>query len=137
MKKLFLILVTLAIAGTSVADIQAPPGAKYRRVGKLSRGLANIVYGFIEIPHQWTRENDSEGSSHSASYGLLWGAHKTAIRLAWGLYEVATAPFPTYKGGFKAPFKHKQRMNPQSGYTDFPPELGFDGGADYNRFQNY
>jgi putative exosortase-associated protein (TIGR04073 family) len=136
MKKLFIILVTLAIAGSSVADIQAPPGAKFRRVGKLSRGIANIVYGWIEIPHEWSRTNEEFGSSYAA-YGLLWGVHKTAIRLGWGLYEVVTAPFPTYKGGFKAPFLNKQRFDPQNGYADFPPELGFDGGADYNRFQTY
>jgi putative exosortase-associated protein (TIGR04073 family) len=136
MKKLLLILMTLAIAGSSVADIQAPPGAKYRRVGKLSRGVANLIYGWLEIPSEWNRANSYDGSSYAA-YGLLWGVHKTVIRFGWGLYEVVTAPFPTYKGGFKAPYKVKQRMNPQNGYADFPPEIGFDGGADYNRFEPY
>ena len=136
MKKLFLILTTLAMAGATVADIQAPPGAKYGRVGKFSRGLANLVYGFTEVPSELNRAVSQEGASAS-SYGLLWGAHKTVIRLGWGLYEVATAPFPTYKGGFKAPYVVKQEMNAENGYSNLPPELGFNSGYDYNRFENY
>jgi putative exosortase-associated protein (TIGR04073 family) len=136
MKKLFLILTTLAIVGSTVADIQAPPGAKYRRVGKLSRGLANLVYGWTEIPSEWERAVTTDGSSYGM-YGLLWGGHKTAIRIGWGLYEVLTAPFPTYKGGFKAPYLVKQDRNPQNGYADMPPEIGFNGGYDYNRFERY
>lgn len=134
MKKLIILFTLLAIASSTVADIQAPPGERLKRVGKLSRGLANVIYGWIEVPEQWARVNEDFGSSH-ATYGLLWGAHKTAIRFGWGLYEIVTAPFPTYKGGFKAPFKNKERMDPYNGYSDFPPELGFEGGADYNRFQ--
>ncbi len=136
MKKLLLILTTLAIAGSSIADIQAPPGAKYGRVGKLSRGLANLIYGWTEVPMEWNRANEDDGSSYGL-YGVLWGGHKTAIRVAWGLYEVVTAPFPTYKGGFKAPYKNKQNLNPQNGYADFPPEIGFNGGSNTNRFQNF
>lgn len=136
MKKLFLILVTVAIAGSTVADIQAPPGAQYRRVGKLSRGLANLIYGWTEVPSEWERAVTTDGSSYGL-YGLAWGSHKTAIRIAWGLYEVVTAPFPTYKGGFKPPYRNKQNRNPQNGYADLPPEIGFDGGADYNRFERY
>jgi len=136
MKKLFLILTTVVIAGSTVADIQAPPGAKYGRVGKLSRGFANILYGSTEIPSELNRAVNTESGSH-ATYGLLWGIHKTAIRFGWGLYEVVSAPFPTYKGGFKAPYLHKQELNPQNGYADFPPELGFNGGYDYNRFEKY
>jgi hypothetical protein len=32
---------------------------------------------------------------------------------------------------------NKQERNPQNGYANMPPELGFDGGADYNRFERY
>ena len=136
MKKAFLILVTMAIAGSTVADIQAPPGAQYGRVGKFSRGLANMLYGWTEVPSGWERAVVTDGSSYGL-YGLLWGSHKTAVRFGYGLYEVVTAPIPTYKGGFKAPYLNKQERNPQNGYANMPPELGFDGGADYNRFERY
>lgn len=136
MKKAFLILVTMAIASSTVADIQAPPGAQYGRVGKLSRGLANLIYGWTEIPSNWERAVTTDGSSHGL-YGLMWGTHKTVIRIGWGLYEVVSAPFPTYKGGFKAPYLNKIERDPQNGYSDFPPEIGFDGGTDYNRFVRY
>lgn len=136
MKKAFLILVTMAIAGATVADIQAPPGAQYGRIGKLSRGLANMLYGWTEVPSSWERAVTTDGSSYGL-YGLLWGGHKTAVRFGWGLYEVVTFPFPSYKGGFKAPYLHKQERNPQNGYSNMPPELGFDGGTDYNRFERY
>lgn len=136
MKKAIIILLTLGIVGSTVADIQAPPGAQFRRVGKLSRGLANLIYGWTEIPSEWERAVTTDGASYSL-YGFLWGGHKTAIRVGWGLYEVVTAPFPTYKGGFKAPYANKQTFNPQNGYADFPPEIGFNGGYDYNRFERY
>ncbi len=136
MKKALLILVTVAIAGTSFADITAPPGAKYRRFGKLGRGLANIIYGWTEVPMQWTRSNTHDGSSEAA-YGLTWGAYKTVVRVAWGLYDVVTFPFPTYKGGYKAPFKNKETLDAQNGYADFPPEIGFQGGSFSNRFSGF
>ena len=79
MKKLFLILVTLAIAGSSVADIQAPPGARFRRVGKLSRGLANIVYrrgrplSLLEL-HSRDFGGNSDFSRICAQYGFDHGS---------------------------------------------------------------
>jgi putative exosortase-associated protein (TIGR04073 family) len=119
-----------------VADIQAPPGREFRRVGKMSRGLANLIYGWGEIPFEAKRQIDDHGSSH-ATYGVLWGTHKTAIRLAWGLYEVVSAPFPTYKRGFKAPYRNKIEMKPDRGYSAFPPELGFDSSSSTCRFSNF
>jgi hypothetical protein len=53
------------------------------------------------------------------------------------MYDVVTFPFPTYKGGYKAPYFVKQDKNVDRGYSEFPPELGFSGAADYTRLQDF
>jgi putative exosortase-associated protein (TIGR04073 family) len=137
MKKVCLILATLAVAASTMADIQAPPGSRWNPVSKFSRGLANIVYGVTEIPSQWVRSNHQEGSSEGFAGGIIHGTHKSVIRVAWGLYDVVTFPRPTYKGGYLAPYRTKQAMNPLMGYSDYPPELGFNSGYRTTRFQRY
>lgn len=136
MKKIVLILLTFSIVSTGLADIQSPPGAKYNRMRKLSRAVANIVYGFNEIPATWRRTNDSEGSSVGASHGLLNGGKRSIVRLGFGVYEFLTFPFPTYKDSYRAPGK-KIWWDLNHGYSEFPPELGFRSEFDYTRDQSW
>ena len=63
MKKTILILLTVGIAGLSMADFQAPPAEKNGPIRKLSRALSNIVYGVTEIPTQWNKTNREEGGT--------------------------------------------------------------------------
>ena len=137
MKKTILILLTVGIAGLSMADYQAPPSEKNGPIRKLSRSLANIIYGVSEIPVQWSKTNREEGGTSAATYGLIHGTRKSVARLGFGIFELVTFPFPVYKGGYKMPYPERLResTHPSTGYLEFPPELGFVSGNQYNREQ--
>lgn len=139
MKKLFLILLTAGIAGISVADIQAPPGETQGPLRKLSRGLANIIYGVTEVPTQWSKSMKTGGSSEAAGYGTVLGVTKTVARFGYGIFEVVTFPVPVYKGTFKAPYHpdHRESTHPLSGFSEMPPEVGFISGTQACRSQTY
>jgi putative exosortase-associated protein (TIGR04073 family) len=128
MKKLVLILLTAAVASISMADFQAPPGSDYTRVRKLSRALANIVYGITELPNNWDRTASGAGGSVSFSYGTVHSVHKICTRVGYGLYELVTFPFPTFKGGYRQPYHTKEAVNPYRGFQEFPVEVGFTSG---------
>jgi putative exosortase-associated protein (TIGR04073 family) len=129
MKKLLLILLTAGIATMSMADFQAPPGSRYTRIRKLSRALANLVYGLTELPTAWEKSNKLGGNSEAASYGTLLAAHKTVTRVGYGLYELVFFPLPMYKNSYRQPYYTKDAMNPYRGYQEFPPEVGFISGS--------
>lgn len=137
MKKTILILLTIAIAGLSVADIQAPPQDRNGFLRKLGRSLSNIVYGVNEIPVQWRKTNREEGSSAAASAGTVRGVGKTIARLGFGIFELVTFPFPAYKGTYKQPYPENARAatHPSTGFLEFPPEVGFVSGVQHNREQ--
>lgn len=135
MKKLLILFLTAGIAGLSMADIQAPPGQKYGSLRKLSRALANIVYGVTEIPVQWARSEQEGGASEQFAYGTVYGSGKTLARLGYGIYELITFPFPTYKGGYLPPYHPDAReaTHPSTGFLEFPPEVGFISGVVHSR----
>ena len=137
MKKLALIILTAGIAGLSMADIQAPPGSKYGSVRKLSRALANICYGVTEIPVMWEQTEYEGGSTEQNSYALVYAGGKTIARVGFGVYELITWPFRTYKGGYRPPYQPEIReaTHPTTGYLEFPPEVGFISGVQHCRTQ--
>ena len=139
MKKIALILSFVFMTSTisSYADIQSPPGGRDNRTRKLSRGLSNIVYGITELPGTWRKNNMREGSTVAAGHGIVKGAKRTVVRMGFGLYEVVTFPFATYKDGFKSPFPKKEKWDVNHGYSDYPRELGFQSVHDYVRSQPY
>ena len=142
MKKLIVIASSLAaLCSVAVADIQAPPGSTYTSARKLGRGISNILYGFIEIPEQLVRKTDQYGRK-SAPYGAVDGTGRALRRLGYGFYEVFTFTCPSYRGTFKPPYErcgedNRIQMNPHDGLSEFPPELGFDGGYEHVRTQKY
>ena len=143
MKKLFVIATTFAALGSVVvADIHAPPGSTYTSSRKLGRAISNIVYGFIEIPEQIVRKNDLYGRKAGATYGAVDGTSRAMRRLGYGFYELFTFNCPTYRGTFKPPYErcgedNRIEMNVHDGLSEFPPELGFDGGWEHSRSQKY
>ena len=120
-----------------MADFQAPPAAKYGSLRKLSRALANIVYGVTEIPVQMVRSDQEGGSSEAFAYGSVYGTGKTLARLGYGIYELITFPLPTYKGGFRPPYAPgiREATHPSTGFLEFPPEVGFISGVQHSRTQ--
>ena len=140
MKKLiiFAFATCMLVTSSSFADIQSPPGGKQNRIHKLSRAVANIVYGINEIPSTWSRVNEDQGSIHAASYGIIKGSYRTLVRAGYGVYEFATFPFATYKGSFRSDFAGKSIWwDLNHGYSELAPELGFQSKFGYGRAQNW
>jgi putative exosortase-associated protein (TIGR04073 family) len=117
------------------ADIQAPPASDYGATRKLGRGLGNIAFGLTEIPFQMSVINDIEGNSAAFSYGLVRGVGRVFARLGFGIYEVALFPFPTHNGSYYPPYRSDIPWI-NSGYSEFPPELGFETRYDYSRLSS-
>jgi len=123
---------SLIVASTALADIQAPPASEQGPTRKLGRGLGNVLYGSTEIFESMSDVNYSEGNSAAFSYGLVRGIGRTLARLGYGVFETVTFPFPTNHGTYKPPYRNNiQWLN--SGYSEFPPEVGFETKYDYSR----
>ena len=132
MKALLCFLLTIMLATAAFADIQAPPASDYGPTRKLARGFANIVFGVTEIPHQMEVNNGLEGNATGFSLGFVRGAGRMLARLGFGLYEVVLFPFPTQKGTYYPPYQSDIPWV-HSGFSEFPPELGFETRYDYVR----
>ena len=132
MKALLCFLLTIMLATAAFADIQAPPASDYGPTRKLARGFANIVFGVTEIPHQMEVNNGLEGNATGFSLGFVRGTGRMLARLGFGLYEVVLFPFPTQKGTYYPPYQSDIPWV-HSGFSEFPPELGFETRYDYVR----
>jgi putative exosortase-associated protein (TIGR04073 family) len=143
MKKLLVIASVFAsLTALASADIQAPPGSTYTSTRKLGRALGNIVYGFIEIPEQVVRKNDTYGRKVGYSYGAVDGTNRALRRLGYGFYELFTFTCPTYRGTFKPPYErcgedNRIEMNVHDGLSEFPPQLGAECYYSYSRAQSF
>jgi putative exosortase-associated protein (TIGR04073 family) len=121
------LLALLAIVGSSavaLADIQDPPGNDQGPTRKLSRGVANILFCWNEIPNTICMINDREGNEASASYGVIKGFGRMFFRFGAGIYDFSTWPWPTKKGTYRQPYRSNLPWI-HGGYEEFPPELGF------------
>lgn len=126
------LLITVVGSSSLLADIQAPPQSDQGPTRKLGRGIANMLYGSSEIFDSMSDVNSSEGNSAAFSYGLVRGLGRTFARLGYGVFETLTFPFPTNHGTYKPPYGNNiQWLN--SGYSEFPPEVGFETKYDYSR----
>jgi len=132
MKALICSLLLVMLATAAKADIQAPPASDYGPTRKLARGLANIIFGSTEIPHQMQLNNGLEGNATGFSLGVVKGTGRMLARLGFGLYEVVLFPFPMNKGTYYPPYQSDIPWI-NSGYSEFPPELGFETRYDYVR----
>ena len=134
-KNLPLVLMVILLSGFSslvFADIQAPPASNQGPTRKLGRGLGNILYGSTEIIDSMSDVNAADGNSAAFSYGLVRGLGRTFARLGYGIFETVTFPFPTQHGTYQPPYNNNiQWLN--SGYSEFPPEVGFETKYDYCR----
>jgi hypothetical protein len=76
--------------------------------------------------------NYDEGNSAAWSYGLVRGIGRSFARLGYGIYEMVTFPFPTVKGSYRPPYRSDIPWI-NSGYQEFPPELGWETRYNYVR----
>ena len=131
-KLLFTGLVVFAFAVSALADIQDPPGNDYGPTRKLGRGIGNFLYASSELPVSVCNVNKEEGNSGAASYGIVRGLGRSTARHFTGLYEIFTFAAPTHHNSFRpvlpsdVPWIH-------GGYSEFPPELGFESKHTYCR----
>lgn len=132
MKAAVALLAAVAITATAFADIQQPPASDYGPTRKLGRGLGNILWGSSEILDSMAAVNFDEGNSAAFSYGIVRGIGRTFARLGYGIYEVVTFPAPTVRGSYRPPYRSDIPWI-NSGYAEFPPELGFETRYNYVR----
>jgi len=132
----------LCLAGFAAGDIHAPPGSEYTATRKLGRALANIMYGFMEIPEQVVRKSEAHGRKEGYTFGAIEGSHRALRRLGYGFYELFTFACPTYRGTFRPPYEkcgadNRIEMDVSNGLSEFPPQLGFEGYYRHVRTQRY
>lgn len=99
---------------------------------KFGRGFANAFFGATEIPDTLCKVDDRLGGTAAASYGVFKAVNRFVFRFGAGIYEMALAPFPTYKGSYR-PFYKSDIPWIHGGYQEFPPDLGLETRYMYNR----
>lgn len=132
MKAFSFAIASLALVCTATADIQAPPASDQGPTRKLGRGLSNLAWGVTELPVTIDEVNYAEGNSAAFGYGIVRGLGRTFARMGYGIYEIVTFPFPTVKGKYIPPYRSDVPWI-NSGYSEFPPELGFETRYNYSR----
>lgn len=136
-RSILIITAAFTIGSLALADIQSSPGARWNWSRKLSRALANIAYGVTEIPVTWCKSNKLDGSSAAWTTMAVDGSKRSVVRLGYGVFELVTFPFPTYKDGYRPPFYKKEAIDPHFGYGEFPPQFGHSSQATYCRDGDY
>lgn len=133
MKTLLCSLFVLSSMGAgALADIHDPPMNDHGPTRKFGRGIANVAFAVTELSVNPAEINEREGNAAGWSYGVVKGFGRFFFRIGMGVYDIATHPFPTYKGSYRPPYK----LDPpwiHGGFEEFPPELGFESRYDYVR----
>ena len=122
----------IALAGTSLADIQDPPSNDYGPTRKLGRGISNFFLAPAEIFVSAAKINKDEGNSASFGYGMVRGLGRSAMRHLAGFVEALTAPFPINHGTYY-PILPSDIPYIHAGFAEFPPELGNESKYPYVR----
>ena len=98
---------------------------------KLGRAWANLLYSSSEVGDTVQRVNELEGNSAAATYGVVKGVGRWAVRMGAGAYELFTFPFPVYKRSYRPVLKSNIPWV-YGGYEEFPPEFGFQARKRYS-----
>jgi putative exosortase-associated protein (TIGR04073 family) len=133
MKKLTVVaLIAFGFAGNMLADIQDPPSNDYGPTRKLGRGLANFFLGGSELPVTVCKIDKKEGNAAAASYGVVRGLGRAGTRHIAGLLEIVLWPVPAWRQGYYPLLPNDIRWI-HAGYSEFPPELGYETKYPYVR----
>ena len=93
----------------------ALPGWAYGAGGKLTRGLMNVVTGWLELPNEIVDTTQQQNVLVGATWGTLKGLVKGVVREAVGVYETITFPVPV-------PANYAPILSPAYAYeTPAPP----------------
>ncbi|MFZ4482609.1 MAG: exosortase system-associated protein, TIGR04073 family [Chthoniobacterales bacterium] len=132
MKRSLTLVALVLTSAVALADIQQPPSSDNGPTRKLGRGLGNICFGFTELPDSMLSVNYMEGNNAAFSYGVVRGLARGFARLGYGLYDVFLFPIPSYKGTYAPPYRSNVQWI-HSGFSEFPPEIGFESRYPYVR----
>lgn len=112
-KLLSLLLVsTLALSFTASAGTDDPPSGQ-NALRKLGRGIANVLFGIVELPNQITKATSEHGGG-GLPYGVGKGFVRWFGREVTGAYDIVTFPIPFPKG-------YKPVMKPEFPNEDYEP----------------
>lgn len=125
------LLLTLCAVATMSADIQAPPSSNQGPTRKLGRGFSNVIGAVTEWQQTIAVTNDIDGNA-AIPYGFIKGAGRFGARVGTGLFDIFTFPFPLNKGKY-TPVLRSEVPWIHDGYSEFPPELGFESRYNYVR----
>jgi putative exosortase-associated protein (TIGR04073 family) len=125
MKNLLSLVIISLLCASAFADIQDPPANDFGPTRKLSRGFANMAYGWIEWLNQPSVINYYEGNSAAFSYGVSRGIGRSLLRFSSGVWEFVSFPFATNRGTYKPPYRSNIPWI-HGGMEEFPPEMGFE-----------
>ena len=86
----------LLIVGVVAASVwfSAAPAQAEGRMDKLTRSLANIALGGVDVPATLCEECRNEGWPMGISVGFFKAIGNFAAREVLGVFEFVTAPFP-------------------------------------------
>lgn len=90
-----MVLMLSVSAGPTAA---AQPLDSEKALTKLTRGVVNILTGWVEIPKRLMETTQISGPAAGFTWGILRGAGHGFIRTTTGLYEMFTFPFPAPPG---------------------------------------
>ena len=85
---------------------------------KLTRGAANTITGWVEIPKRIHETSQLSGPASGFTWGLLRGLGYGYIRTVAGLYEVFTFPYP-------APSGYETVIQPEYVFTTAQEEVSY------------
>jgi putative exosortase-associated protein (TIGR04073 family) len=115
--KLAGVAVALVLAGSAVVRAQgavddSPRG--HNALRKLGRGVANVVFGFVELPNQMTKARAEHGGAGALTYGVGKGLLRWVGRELVGAYEIVSFAVPYPRG-------YKPVMKPEFPIEDYEP----------------
>jgi len=91
---------------------ESPRGQNALR--KFGRGLANVLFGIVEVPNQITKVTSEHGGGAGATYGVGKGLVRWIGREFTGVYDIVTFPVPFPRG-------YKPIMHPEFPVEDYEP----------------
>ncbi len=132
MKKILACLLGFGLAHSALADIHDPPSNDYGPTRKLGRGLSNFFLAPAEIPVTIATVNTNEGNAAAAGYGVVRGVGRAGARHIAGFLEIILWPVPAFRQSYY-PLLPSDIPYIHAGYSEFPPELGFESKYPYSR----
>ena len=113
-KLLGIFLLTLLVVTAPARAATDDPPTGHNPLRKLGRGFANVLFGFIEVPNQYTKAVSEHGGASGITYGVPKGFARWIGREFVGVFEIVTFPIPGAHG-------YKPIMHPEFPNEDYEP----------------